>query len=349
VSQQTSFVEQTNLGYDRENLLYIRVEGELNPRYETFRQMASILPGVKMVDRSSEAPHSMGFTVDGAIKWEGQGANQSVGFKPTSVGFDFLKLMDLKISQGRDFSRDFVTDTSAFMINEEAVKQMGMKDPIGKWISAWQKRGRIIAVLKDYHTNSLHEPIRPLIVDVKEDLYFGIIIIRTEAGKTEEALAGLEKVYKNINPNYPFAFQFLDDEFDKIYRSEQVMSRLSNVFAIVAIMISCLGLLGLVMFSAEQRTKEIGIRKVLGATVANILGLLSKDFLAIVAIAFIIAAPIAAYFMNQWLSGFAFRIELSWWIFGIAGGGALLIALLTISVQAIQSAVANPVKSLKAE
>jgi hypothetical protein len=257
--------------------------------------------------------------------------------------------MNLKIAEGRDFSRAYGTDTSAFMVNEEAVKQMGLKDPIGAWVSAWDKKGHIIGILKNYHTNSLHEPIRPLIVDVKEDLYFGVIIVRTEPGKAKEALASLEKVYKDINPNYPFSYQFLDQEYEKLYRNEQVMAKLSNAFAVIAIMISCLGLLGLVMFSAEQRTKEIGIRKVLGATIANIINLLSRDFVKLVIVAFLIAAPLAGYFMHLWLQGFAFQIALSWWIFVLAGGAALLIALLTICVQAIQSAVANPIDSLRSE
>jgi ABC-type antimicrobial peptide transport system permease subunit len=349
VSRQTNYVEHTHLGYDRENLIYIRVEGTLNPKYAVFKEQASKMPGIEMVDRSSEAPHAMGFTVADAINWEGKEKDASVGFKPTSVGFDFIKLMNLKIVEGRDFSRAYATDSAAFMINEEAVKQMGLKDPIGKWVSAWDKKGHIIAVLKDYHTNSFHEPMNPLIMDVKEDLYFGVIMVRTEPGKTKEALTSLETVCKDINPNYPFVFQFLDVEYDKLYRNEQVTAKLSNVFALVAIIISCLGLLGLVMFSAEQRIKEIGIRKVLGATVTNIVSLLSKDFLALVAVSFVIAAPVAGYFMNAWLQGFAFKISLSWWIFALAGGGALLIALLTIGFQAIQSAIVNPVKSLRAE
>jgi putative ABC transport system permease protein len=349
VSQQTGYVRSTHLGYDRENLIYIRVEGELNPKYAAFKEQASQMPGVAMVDRSSEAPHAMGFTVVDAVNWEGKPKDAAVGFKPTSVGFDFIKLMNLKISKGRDFSRAYATDTAAFMLNEEAAKQMGMKDPIGSWVSAWDKKGHVIGILKDYHMNSLHEPIKPLIVDVKEDLNFGVIIVRTEPGKTEEALASLEKVYKQINPNYPFDYQFVDQEYDKLYRNEQLMAKLSNVFAVLAIMISCLGLLGLVMFSAEQRTKEIGIRKVLGASIAQIINLLSKDFLKLVIVAFLIAAPISGFFMHQWLQGFAFKIELSWWIFGLAGTVALSIALLTVCVQAIQSAVANPVESLRSE
>jgi putative ABC transport system permease protein len=369
ITQQTSFVQNTHLGYNRENLIYMRIEGELmnytdQPKnyrkYSAFKEMALKMPGIAMVDRSSEAPHAMSFIVDqsdrntetltgdDAIQWEGK--TTSVGFKPMSVGFDFLEIMDLKVAAGRAFSKTFSTDSAdAFMVNEEAVRQMGMKDPIGKWISAWAKKGHIIGVLKDYHTNSLHEPITPLILDVKEYEYFGVMLIRTEPGKTKEALASLEKVYKEINPNYPFGFQFVDHEYDKLYRNEQVITKLSNAFAILAILISCLGLLGLVMFSAEQRTKEFGIRKVLGATVSNIVSLLSQDFVILVGISFCIAAPLAGYFMHEWLQTFAFKITLSWWIFAIAGASALFIALLTICVQAVRSAVANPVKSLRAE
>ena len=184
---------------------------------------------------------------------------------------------------------------------------------------------------------------------VKEYEYSGVIIIRTEPGKTTQALASLEKVRKELNPNYPFDYQFVDKEYEKLYNNEMVVAKLTNAFAGIAISISCLGLLGLIMFSAEQRTKEIGIRKVLGATVSNIVGLLSMDFLKLVIISFVIAAPVAGYFMNMWLQGFAFKTDLSWWIFAVAGIAALLVAFLTISVQAIQSAIANPVDSLKAE
>ena len=365
VSQQTAFMQSMNLGYNKENLLYFTIEGELSKydKFQAFKQKALQLPGVRAIDRSSEAPHAMKFIVDDndgaaetgeedntAIKWEGREKGEMVGFKPTSVGFDFVKLMDLQIVEGRSFSREYATDSAdAFLVNEQAVKEMGMKDPIGKWVSAWQKKGHIIGVLKDYNTNSLHERIRPLIVDVKEYEYFGVILVRTEAGKAKEVLAGMEQVYKELNPNYPFSFRFVDEDYNDMYRNEQVMSKLSNAFAILAILVSCLGLLGLIMFSAEQRTREIGIRKALGATVSSIVGLLSQDFVKIVLVSFVLATPIAAYLMHQWLNGFAFKIDLSWWIFGIAGIAALLVALVTISFQAIQSARANPVESLRSE
>ncbi|MGF7038600.1 ABC transporter permease [Mucilaginibacter lappiensis] len=352
ISRQTNYVQNTHLGYDRENLIYMRIEGSLMTKnnYLLFKEQALKMPGIAMVDRSTEAPHAMNFVVADDIKWQGKEKNASVGFKPASVGFDFLRIMKLKIAYGRDFSPAVVTDsTDAFMVNEEAVKQMGMKNPIGKWVSAWQKKGHIIAVLKDYHTQSLHEPIKPVIIDVKEGEYFGVILIRTEAGKTKEALASLTKIYKDLNPNYPFAYQFVDQEYKKLYSSELIITQLSMVFAVVAIMISCLGLLGLVMFSAEQRVKEFGVRKVLGASLPQLTTLFASDFLQLIGIAFLIAAPLGWYAMVKWLQGFAYRIDLSWWIFALAGLISLFIAIATLSYEAVKTAMANPVKSLRAE
>ncbi len=352
IVRQTRYVQNTNLGYDRDNLIYIRIEGPLSKmdNYRLFKQRASVMPGIKIIDRSTETPHSMDFEVDDAINWEGKGKNDHVGFKPASVGLDFIQLMNLQTVKGRPFSSSNATDsTDAFMVNEEAVRRMGMKDPIGKWVSAWKKKGHIIGVLKDYHTGSFREPIKPIMLDVKEYEYFGVIMVRTYPGQTPQALAGLEKVYKEINPGYAFAYQFVDEEYRRMYASEQITSRLSILFAVLAILISCLGLLGLVMFAAEQRVKEIGIRKVLGASLSQIISLFAKDFLQLVFIAFLIAGPLAWYAMNSWLRDFAYRVAISWWIFALAGISALLIALLTVSHQALRAAMANPVKSLRTE
>ncbi|MBS1529850.1 MAG: ABC transporter permease, partial [Bacteroidetes bacterium] len=220
---------------------------------------------------------------------------------------------------------------------------------LGQRVQAWAKHGHIIGVLKDYHTKSLHEPITPVLLDVKEYEYFGVIVARTKPGQTEQALQSLAKVYKEINPKYPFTYQFVDQEYAKLYSSEQIISQLSIVFAVVAIGISCLGLLGLVMFSAEQRVKEFGVRKVLGASLTQLGALFAKDFLKLVFAAFLIAAPLGWFAMGKWLQGFAYRIDLSWWIFALAGLCSLSIALLTLSLQAYKTAVANPVKSLRSE
>ena len=352
VSQQTSYIQDSHLGYDRENLLYLRVEGELmqQNKYNLFKSRASKMPGIAMVDRSSEAPHIMGFEVTDPVNWEGKEENAAIGFMPSSVGYDFIKLMNLEIVEGRDFSKAITTDSAdAFIVNEEAVRQMGMNDPIGKRISAWDKGGHIIGVLKDYHTQSLHQPIKPIIIDVKEYEYFGVILIRTKAGETETALASLEKVYQELNPKYPFEYQFIDQEYQALYKSEQVISKLSNVFALLSILVSCLGLLGLAMFSAERRLKEISIRKVLGANISNILILLFRDFIFLIGLSIFIAIPISWLVMSNWLQSFAYRIDLSWGIFAITGLAVVFIGFCTICSQSLKVAFVNPVKALKNE
>lgn len=353
ITRQTSYVEHKHLGYDKENLVYTRIEGELSKKdkYLLFKQMAQKMPGIAMVDRTTEVPQDMDFVVnDDQIKWPDKSPNFTVGVKPASVGFDFVKMMKLNIVQGRDFSAANPTDsTDAFIINEEAAKEMYNNKPLGQWVQAWAKRGHIIGVVQDYHTQSLHEHIKPVLLDVKEGENFGVIMARTKPGQTEQALQSLAKVYKEINPKYPFTYQFVDQEYQKLYSSEQVTSQLSIIFAIVAIGISCLGLLGLVMFSAEQRVKEFGVRKVLGASLSQLAALFAKDFLKLVFIAFLIAAPLGWFAMGSWLQGFAYRIDLSWWIFVLAGLGSLLIAVLTLSFEAYKTAVTNPVKSLRSE
>jgi len=353
ITRQTNYVETTNLGYNRENIIYVRIEGELSsPKgYALFKQELLASPGIAVVDRSSEEPHSMNFLVtDDQIVWEGKGKNSKVGVNPSSVGFDFVRLLGLKIAEGRNFSPRNPTDSSdAFLINETGAREMGMKNPIGKWVQAWKKKGHIIGVIKDFHSNSLRDPIVPILLDIKEYEYFGVVMIRTLPGQTRQALAGIEKVYREINPRFAFAYQFVDEEYQKMYETELLMTRLSLLFASLAILISCLGLLGLVMFAAEQRTKEIGIRKVLGASLGQIVTLFSSDFLWLIAIAFLIAGPLGWYTMNIWLSDFAYRIDLSWWIFVLAGLLVTGVALATIGYQAVRAGLANPVKSLRAE
>ncbi|HKZ64864.1 MAG TPA: FtsX-like permease family protein, partial [Chitinophagaceae bacterium] len=253
-----------------------------------------------------------------------------------------------EILQGRDFSEDF-TDSANYLINETALKKIGYKDPIGKPLTFWGTKGTIVGVLKDFHFNSLHVPINPLIIRLASKKSGGTALIRSEPGKTQVALAGLERLYQKLNPEFPFSHQFADEEYAFLYKSEQVVQKLSGYFAFLAIFISCLGLLGLVLFTAEQRTKEIGIRKVLGASVSSLFRLLSKDFLVLILLAFVIATPLAWWAMVNWLENFSYQVPVSWTVFAMAGISALVIALLTISFQAVKSATANPIKSLRTE
>ncbi len=348
VSKQVNYIQTMDLGYDRENLLYIPLEGDLTPKYELFKNEVLNMPGIKDVSRTTDNPTQID-NGTGGVQWTGKDPNADIDFTQIAVGYDFSKTMHVQFAQGRDFSKDFPTDSVGYIINESALKIIGYKDPIGKPLTFWQKPGTIIGVLKDFHFNSVHTPINPLVVRLGEEIDWGQALIRTQPGRTKEALASLEKVCKELNPKFPFTYKFSDEEYAKLYKSEQVAGSLANCFAFLAIFISCLGLLGLAMFTAEQRTKEFGIRKVLGARPITLFGLLSKDFLLLVLISMIIASPIAWIAMHKWLQDYVYKIELSWWMFVIAGAASVLIALITVSFQAIKVAIANPVKSLRTE
>jgi putative ABC transport system permease protein len=348
VSKQINFIQTTNLGYEKENLIYIPVEGEMGTKYEIFKDEALKMPGIKQISRISDNPTNLDDqTTD--VDWNGKDPGLKVQFATTWVGYDFKSTMKLKLIDGRDFSRDFHSDSAGFIINETAVKIMGYNDPIGKYIDINGNRGPIIGVIKDFNFESLHKQIEPLIIRLGEKEDYGDLLIRTQPGKIKEALASLEKIYKQVNPAFPFSYSFSDKEYQKLYGSEQVAGKLSKAFAFLAIFISCLGLLGLAMFTAEQRLKEIGIRKVLGASVRSLFALLSAEFLLLVIIAMLIATPIAWYAMNVWLQTFAYRTPIEWWMFILSGGLILGIALATISFQAIKVALVNPIKSLKTE
>jgi len=348
VSQQVNYIRSVNLGYNRENLIYIPLEGDLPAKFEVFKTQASDMAGIKDITRMS---HNLTQIVNktGSVEWEGKDPNSGIEFVWSMVGYDFAKTLNAEISQGRDFSRNFATDSVGYVLNETAIRITGYKDPIGKPFTFHQKRGTIIGVVKDFHFNSLHEKINPLVLSLNENMQWGKALIRTEPGKTNEALSSLEKICKQLNPKLPFTYQFSNEEYAKLYRSEQMVGQLANYFAFLAIFISCLGLLGLVMFTAEQRTKELGIRKVLGASPVTLFNLLSKEFLQLVLIAMVIASPLAWLAMNNWLQNYAYKVEISWWMFVIAGVAAIAIALATVSFQAIKAALANPVKSLRTE
>ncbi|MDB5144321.1 MAG: Duplicated orphan permease [Mucilaginibacter sp.] len=348
ISSQVSYIQSINLGYDRENLIYVPVEGNLAPNYEVFKNEALKMPGIQSVTRSSNNPTNISQSTIG-VQWVGKDPSLNISFTDAAVGYDYISTMKLKMVAGRDFSKDFASDSAGYILNETALKRIGYTDPIGKSFTMWGNKGKIIGIVKDFHFNSLHEQIKPLVLQYGEKWESGTILVKTMPGKTKEALASLETVAKQLNPNFQFTYTFSDDEYNKLYNNEQIVSKLSDSFAFLAIFISCLGLLGLAMFTAEQRLKEIGIRKVLGASVSSLFALLSSEFLILVIIALLIATPVAWYGMNTWLQNFAYYAPIQWWIFALSGGLILLIALATVSFQAVKAALVNPIKSLRSE
>ena len=349
VARQVNYIQTKNIGFDKENLIYIPLEGDLLPDYNAFKQQLSQATAINGVTRATNLLTQTDSQVHD-LDWAGKDPNNKIMAKFITVGYDFFKTIGLTFLQGRDFSSLHPDDTTGYIINESAVKMTGYKNPVDQPLTFFGHKGKIIGVVKDFNFKSLHDPIEPLIFQFREGVDWpGSVIIRTKPGKTKQAIAIIEELHKKFNPLYPFTYQFSDDEYRQLYNNEQTASKLSDSFSFLAIFISCLGLLGLTMFTTEQRRKEIGVRKVIGATVSDIVIMLSNDLIRLIMLAAVIATPIAWFAMNNWLQNFAYRITVSWWLFLVAGVIALLIALLTISYQAIKAALANPVKSLRTE
>ncbi|GAB4032927.1 ABC transporter permease [Spirosoma jeollabukense] len=349
VGKQMDYLRTKNLGLDRENVIYIPLEGEIAQpkKVEPFRQEVMRAPSIASATTTMSLPINVQSN-SGDLNWSGKDPTLQTTVSAMAVGGGFIKTMNIKLLGGRDFQVDSPADSSNYLINEATAKLMGMKDPVGKEIQFWSGRGRVVGLMKDFHLNSLHQAISPLVLTFNAS-NTSYLLVKTRPGQAQQAIADLERITKEFNPNYPFNYHFMDEEYESLYRSEQQVNTLVNYFGLLAIVISCLGLFALAAFTAEQRTKEIGVRKVLGASVPNIVGLLSKDFLKLVLIALVLASPLAWWALSKWLGTFAYQTELTWWIFGVAGVTAVVIAFLTVSYQSIKAALTNPVTSLKAE
>ena len=350
ITRQVQYMRNARLGYDRENLLYITINGDLGKNLEVFRTEAVQLPGVANISLLSSEPTVMN---DGILSlgWDGKDPNEHDRFIHEAIGTDYLQTMKISLVAGRDFDlATYPTDSLGVIVNETAVKLMGYKDPIGRLMYSGNFKAHIVGVVKDFHFQSLHEKIMPLVLEPGRNSHsFSSILVRAKPGQTVQALAGLEGLCKRLNPAFPFDYKFSDAEYENLYKSEAVTGRLSVIFAVLAIFISCLGLLGLSMFTAQQRTREIGIRKVLGASAGSLFGLLSKNFLALVGLAFLIGAPLGWWAMHLWLAGFAYQTDIPWWVFAVAGAAALAVALVTVCWQTVRAARANPINALRPE
>ncbi|WP_077923207.1 ABC transporter permease [Spirosoma sp. 209] len=349
IGQQMTYLRTKHLGLDRDNMIYVRLEGKLDDyeKTEAFRQVLLQAPSVAGATTTAHLPLNIqSRSTD--LQWPGRNPKQLVEVSAMSVGNDFIKTTGIRLIAGRDFRPNSYADTSAYIINEAAAKLMGMTKPVGQPITFWFGKGPIIGLMKDFHLNSLHQSIGPLVLTYMPP-NGQYLMVKPRHGQTPQALADLERLLKQFNPTYPFAYHFLDEAYEDLYHREQQVTTLVTSFGLLAILISCLGLFALAAFTAEQRTKEIGVRKVLGASVSSIVTLLSKDFLVLVLIAIALAVPLAWWALRAWLSSFAYRIDTAWWLFALAGLLAVGIALLAVSVQSIKAALMNPVRSLRSE
>ncbi len=353
VYKQLSFMLNQDTGYKKDQVLLMRVGNSNAIDFESFKQELKRQAGVMNVSQSSRTPTGRLLDSQGARVTKGDSlAPTSTEIKALAVDHDYLQTYQIPLAAGRDFSRAFKSDDStAYILNEAAVKSIGWKsssDAINEIFVYGGKRGRVIGVVKDYHFESLHQKIVPMVMFINNGRrnWFSV---KLSAGDFQSTIAGIEKTWKTYVPDTPFSYQFLDERFNNQYKAEQKQRTLFVIFAGLSIFISCLGLFALAAFMAEQRRKEIGVRKVLGASVGSITSLLSKDFIKPVMVSIFIASPIAWYAMTSWLTDFAYKVEIEWWIFPAAGGLAIVIAMITVCYQAVSAALMNPVKSLKSE
>jgi putative ABC transport system permease protein len=357
IYNQLTYIRSREIGYNRDQVLVINNTYALDKNIKTFRQDMLKISGVQGAAIAGNLPVETSYSQNGWFKDPTLDAKQVIILTDFNADQNYIPTLGMKMVSGRNFSTDFPTDSSAVIINETAAKLIGFKNPLTETLyrpSGYASNGgfaskafRIIGVVKDFNFNSMHDKVGPLIIELSEN--YGRIAMRINTKNIPALISEVEKKWNSMGPGQPFSYTFLDADFNKIYNAEQRTGKLFITFAIFAIFIACLGLFGLVTYAAEQRIKEIGVRKVLGASVGEIVAMISKDFIKLVLIAFVIAFPVAWLMMNKWLQSFAYRINISWWVFALAGSLTIVIALITVSFQAIKAAMANPTNSLRSE
>jgi putative ABC transport system permease protein len=348
VYQQIQFAQGRPIGYTTDGLIMTSINSERHKHFEAIR---TELKTANVIDEMAESgsPVTDVWNTNGGFDWEGKDPNLAVDFPNNAVTYEYGKVIGWEITTGRDFSRDFATDSTAFILNEAAIKFIGLTDPIGKVIKWNGENFTVIGVVKDILVQSPYKPVRPAMWHLSDGAENVFIIKLNPDKNAQESLSKVEEVFKKFDPTSPFDSNFVDEAFAQKFGNEKRIGTLAAFFAVLAVFISCLGLFGLASFVAEQRTKEIGIRKVMGASVSNLWQMLSKDFVILVIISSGVAITISYFFCVSWLESYEYHTTVSWWIFALSAGGALIITLITVSFQAIKAAMMSPIKSLRSE
>jgi ABC-type antimicrobial peptide transport system permease subunit len=350
VFRQVEFAKDRPIGYDRNGLINVYLlTNDIHKHFEVVRnELKTQRAIVEMTHAGS--PTTQVWNSNGGFTWEGKDPALAVDFPNNAINHEYGKTVSWQFKDGRDFSREFVSDSNAFVINEAAEKFLGFDNTVGEILSWNDKPYTIIGVIKDMIIESPYEPVRPSLWHIDQNDYANVAILKLNPDiGAHEAIEKIKTVFNKYSPATPFSPNFVDEEYARKFSDEERIGKLASFFALLAIFISCLGISGLASFVAEQRTKEIGVRKVMGASVVNLWGMLSKDFLRLVAFSLVVAIPLGWYLMSNWLEKYEYRSTLEWWIFAVTGLGALVITLLTVSYQSIKAALANPVNSLRSE
>jgi putative ABC transport system permease protein len=345
IGRQLTYIQEKNLGLDRENVFRFDLKN-MKEKSDAVKNELLQHPSISGVAAGGQNILNVAANTTNN-DWPGKDPGRTLLIASLPVERDFLSVMHIKLIEGKGFSGT-PADSAYFLLNETAIREMGLKDPVGKPFTFYNTKGIIAGIVQDFHFKDMHQKIGPCALFWKPQ-WMSQLHVRATAGHTSDAIAAAKKIWTNYNPEFPFEYTFLDDAYNKMYAADQRIGSLFKVFAFIAIFISCLGLFGLMTYTAQLKTREIGIRKVLGASVSSVTGLLAKDFIGLVLLAIVMATPIGWYFMDRWLQDFAYRSSIPWWVFPVAGGFALLIAVFTISFQAIKAAIANPIKSLRTE
>jgi ABC-type antimicrobial peptide transport system permease subunit len=350
---QLKHLQDADLGFDKENLICIPMMGDMNPKYNSLKSDLLRETLIQGVTAARSNPVRIGSNSGGA-SWEGKDPEKRVLIGTNAVDYDYIETMKMELKSGRSFSREFPSDfakdtTGNFLVNEEVVKIMGVDDAVGKNFSFMGISGRIVGVLKNFHFKGADQPIEPIAFALTDPVRLSYILIRLAPGNIPEALKTAENVWNKVIPEYPFDYFFIDEDYDNLFRAQLRLTRLLKYFTVLAVMIACLGLYGLSAYSAEKRTNEIGIRKVMGAGTPNILYSMVKEFMLLIIIALIIAIPAGWVIVGTLLRQFASRVELSITVFAMIAAGALIIALITVSFQAFKASLINPARALKVE
>jgi putative ABC transport system permease protein len=353
IYRQLNFVQAKNLGFDQSHLLYLNLKGDTRFKAGVIKEQVAQLSGVASVTATTNNLVDVSNSTN--FEWEGQTPGAEFLITQMNIDADFLATTGMEMASGRNYSAQITRDTAErdgyYLVNETAAKRMGYNNEtvLNKKAKFWGIEGTVIGVVKDFHFRPLNKNIEPFIFRYRPQNPYFQLLIKTKPEGTAATIAALNQIYKKADPDNPIKFGFVDQALEAQYKADQRAGRTVLYFSILAILVSCLGLLGLTAFAAEQRTKEISIRKVLGATVAGIAGLLARDFIRLVVLAIVIATPVAYFGMQKWLANFAYRIDIQWWMLAVVSAVAVVLAGLTVGVQGVKAALANPAHSLRKE